>query len=83
MLDLKDLEKRLDAALSQENEESLSNWLLNQRSKTYASNFEFCEIENFKSITKNVCIENSNRQMSADENSEIILSPESNFAMAA
>lgn len=36
MLDLKKLEEKLDIALSNESEESLTKWLLKKRNKTYS-----------------------------------------------
>lgn len=37
MLDLKELEKKLDSALEKETSESLSAWLLNKRLRNYSS----------------------------------------------
>ncbi len=37
MIDLKELERRLDEALAKETSESLSSWLLNQRKDNLAS----------------------------------------------
>jgi hypothetical protein len=45
MLDLQELEKRLDEALSKETQESLSSWLLSQRQ------------DNLKSYLGNGCME--------------------------
>ncbi len=39
MLDLKELERRLDEALANETSETLSNWLINQRKNNIKSFF--------------------------------------------
>lgn len=47
MLDLKELERKLEEALSQETEESLTRWLLNKRFKelNYLGEGTFVELE--------------------------------------
>ncbi len=49
MLDLKELEKRLDEALSKETPESLSSWLLSQRQDNLNSYLGSGCIESLKS----------------------------------
>lgn len=48
MLDLKELEKRLDEALAKETSESLSSWIINQRKNNLESFLGIGRIQQFK-----------------------------------
>lgn len=48
MLDLKELERRLDEALAKETKETLSNWILDQRKTNIESFFGYGSVTNMK-----------------------------------
>ena len=57
MLDLKELERRLDETLEKETSESLTSWIINQRKDNLESFFGVGSIQKFKVST---CVFNTN-----------------------